>query len=54
VKLLFLDAGIAMFLLLAFGNKVFGLAEFPARLRMVRLVAGVVALACVLTGAYWK
>jgi hypothetical protein len=29
VKSLFLDAGIAMFLVLSFGNSVFGLSEFP-------------------------
>jgi hypothetical protein len=54
VKSTLLDTGIVVFLVLAFGNKVFGLAEFPIRLRVVRFVFGMIALALILTGAYWK
>ncbi len=54
LKSLLVDAGIAIFLVLAFGDRVFGLAEFPIRLRVVRFVFGMIALLLILTGAYWK
>ncbi len=54
MKSILLDAGIVIFLVLAFGNRVFGLAEFPIRLRVVRFVFGMIALLFILTGAYWK
>ena len=54
MKSFLLDAGIVMFLVLAFGNKIFGLPEFPVRMRIVRFVFGMIALAFILTGAHWR
>ena len=54
VKSLLLIPGVLLLWVLAFGNKIVGLPELPIRLRLGRLILGIVALAFILTGAYWK
>jgi hypothetical protein len=54
MKMFLLIPGIMMIWVLAFGDKPLGGREFPLPQRSVRLAVGIVALALILTGAYWK